>query len=241
MRRTCPTELEIRAPAAGSRFIGTYGEARIVLAFQVRQKAVQSLLPTGWLPCPLTTGPGKGANLTVSFIDQLFVQTSDGKTQDISPVGALGIPAKQTDTGETAVMVFGGFSPNPRYAPGVYGNFVLARPAVERSIGIDEAGTSHAQECWEFCSDGGEGISLDLRYARGEATSIPDLCRLYRIEQAVDVVHSTIAGIDRVGKFKFKASGKRLSSLFNDVERPISIISNPWYTRQVLLVSAGTQ
>ena len=63
----------------------------------------------------------------------------------------------------------------------------------------------------------------------------PDFYRIYRIEQAVDVVRSTATGVDRVTKLSFKASGGKLGQLFDGTEQLISVISVPWYTRQLYL------
>jgi hypothetical protein len=49
--------------------------------------------------------------------------------------------------------------------------------------------------------------------------------RIYRVEQIEDVVRST--GIDRVGKFSFKAEGPKLAPLFDGSQQLVSVISIP--------------
>ena len=56
----------------------------------------------------------------------------------------------------------------------------------------------------------------------------PEFFRIYRVEQATDVVRSTATGVDRVTKFSFKASGDKLATLFDGTEQLVSITSIPW-------------
>jgi hypothetical protein len=63
----------------------------------------------------------------------------------------------------------------------------------------------------------------------------PDFFRIYRVEQAIDVVRSTATAVDRVTKLSFKASGDKLGSLFDGTEQLISVVSVPWYSRQLYL------
>jgi len=69
----------------------------------------------------------------------------------------------------------------------------------------------------------------------------PDFYRIYRIEQAADVVRSAAGGTDRVQKYFFKASGPLLSLLFNGSEQLVSITSTPWYSRQAFLPVSRAQ
>ena len=69
----------------------------------------------------------------------------------------------------------------------------------------------------------------------------PDFYRIYRIEQAADVVRSTATSTDRAQKYAFKATGAKLSPLFNGSEQLVSITSLPFYTRQVSLPEEVTQ
>ena len=69
----------------------------------------------------------------------------------------------------------------------------------------------------------------------------PDFYRIYRLEQAADVVRSTATGTDRAQKYAFKATGAKLSPLFDGSEQLISITSVPLYTRQIFLPAEVTQ
>lgn len=237
---------------AQERLVGTYGEARTILAFKVSDAALQKLLPEGWQSSPVGAGPSKEANLTVSFVDQLVAQGPDGKPEPGIRIAAVSVPAKKMGTEATVALVLTGFSSDSSYVPGAYGNFTLAEATVERSVRTDPAGTSGAQESWQFSAGNGDSLELQLQYVHGVAArgkveakvhsgKTPDFYRIYRIEQAVDVVRSTATGMDRAQKFSFKASGQQFAQLFDGSEQLISISSLPWYTRQVFLPSAGTQ
>jgi len=63
----------------------------------------------------------------------------------------------------------------------------------------------------------------------------PDFYRIYRVEQATDVLRSTATGVDRIMKLSFKASGDKFGQLFDGTEQLISVVSIPYYSRQTSL------
>jgi hypothetical protein len=63
----------------------------------------------------------------------------------------------------------------------------------------------------------------------------PEFYRIYRFEQAADVARSTATGIDRVTKFSIKATGPKLTPLFDGSEQLISVTSIPHYLRSIYL------
>ncbi len=231
--------------AAEEKLVGTYGEVRTVLAFKASPAAVQKLLPEGWEPAPIAAGPSKDANLNVVFIDWITVTNPDGKPGETARIAAIVAPARKKGTQEAVPMVVGGLAPGS-LAPGPYGTEPPAKVTVDRHERTDASGTSTAEEAWEFVGDGGDKIQLQLRYTRGvaERSKIetkphspvkPEFYRIYRIEQAADVVRSTVTGVDRVQNISFTASGPKLSQLFDGKEELVSITSLPWYSRQVTL------
>jgi hypothetical protein len=186
--------------------------------------------------------------LTVTFVQPIVAQGPDGDAQDLIRVAAVNFPAKRAGTEVTVAMVFAGFASNSSYVPGPYGAFKLAEATVERSVRIDPAGTSSVQESWEFRANNGDGIKLQVQFIRALAanskmealvhsTKTPDFYRIYRVEQAIDVVRSTATATDRVQKFAFEAVGQPFGWLFDGSEQLISITSIPLYTRQVFLPS----
>jgi hypothetical protein len=239
------------AALAAEKLVGTYGEERTVLAFKVPETAAQKLLPEGWQVSPPSTGPSKDANLNVVFVDVLTVQNPDGTPGETIRVVALVVPAKK-GTDAVVPMVVGGFASIPAYVPGPYSTFALASATVDRHIHTDPTGKTNIEESWEFKGDGGNAIGLQLQYDRGVASRSkaevmphsgvkPDFYRIYRIEQAADVVRSTATSTDRAQKYAFKATGAKLSPLFNGSEQLVSITSLPFYTRQVSLPEEVTQ
>jgi len=246
------TVAAVHAASAGEKLVGTYGEVRTILSFKVSDAAAEKLLPDGWQVSPVSTGPSKDANLNVYFVDLLTVQNPDGSPGDTCRIAGLAIPAKKKGTDATVPMVIAGFASIPGYVPGPYGNAKLAGATVDRHLHRDPAGTTNVEESWEFKSDDGDGIQLHLQYVEGVATRSkiettphsaikPDFYRIYRIEQAADVVRSTATGTGRVQKLVFKAIGPQFSQLFDGSEQLISITSLPWYSRQVSLPEQFTQ
>jgi len=237
--------------SAGEKPVGTYASQRTQLSFKVSDVAVQKLLPQGWQASPSNSGPSKDANLNVVFVDILSVQNPDGSPGETFRAAALAIPAKKEGTDATVPMVVGGLA-SPSYAPGPYRANAPANATVDRRLHTDPTGKSNVEESWEFKSDDGNAIQLQLQYVSGTAVRSnaqatphsginPDFYRIYRLEQAVDVVRSTVAGTDRVQKYLFKATGPKLAQIFDGSEQLISIVSVPFYTNQISLPEEVTQ
>jgi len=75
--------------------------------------------------------------------------------------------------------------------------------------------------------------------AKAEVTNYsaakPDFYRIYRFEQATDVVRSTITGVDRLTNLRIRAIGPKPSPLFDGSEQLISVTSIPYYSRSIYL------
>ena len=88
---------------------------------------------------------------------------------------------------------------------------------------------------------GAENDEPEMSFRRGYQESLvysgakPDFYRVYRFEQATDVVRSTVTGVDRAQNVSFRASGRQLTPLFDGSEQLISITAIPWYSRQIFL------
>ena len=239
------------AALAAEKPVANYGELRTVVAFKIPEAAVQKFLPEGWQASPAASGPSKDANLNVVFIDVLTAQNPDGSAAETYRAAVLVVPAKKQGTDAAVPMVVGGLSTPPN-APGAYGNFTVAGATIDRRIRTEATGKSDVEESWEFKNDSGDAIELELRFVPGATTRIkaetrphsgvkPDFYRIYRTEQAADVVRSIATGFDRTQKYAFKATGVKLSPVFNGSEQLISITSLPFYTRQVSLPEDVTQ
>lgn len=237
---------------AQEKLVGTYGEVRSVLSFKVPETALRKFVPAGWELNPPSTGPSKGANLNLVLIDALTTQGPDGKPENGPRIAALVFPARKTGTDTTVPMVFAGFTSSANYVPGAYGVFELAKTTIVRTARTDPEGKSGADESWDFWVDENTGVSVQLQFAhapsartkretRVYSAKTPDLYRIYRIEEAPDVVRSTETGVDRVQHVTLKIRGSNIAPLFDRSEKLVSITSIPWYTRQVFLPSGGTQ
>jgi hypothetical protein len=240
--------LTAAAPAWGEQHVQSTLDSRIVLAFKANPAEVQKWLPAPWQIAPVASGASKDADLTLTFVDRLLDQDAEGKPVLIASyrVVALGIPARNPQTGESGSVLVRQYNTNPDAVPGFYKTAV--RASVERetaaSAANNDSGT--ASERWEIKDGKGGTLLLQVRYerstpvrgkteARPRSGSDPALWRIYRIEQSVDVVKSVPEGIDRLRNYRFRNNLAELDKLFDGREQLISVTSIPWYTRQTFL------
>lgn len=228
------------------KFYGSTLDLRTNLAFKVSDAAIQKMLPEGWQVDSPTTGPSKGYNLAVVLVDQILAQDPEGKPIDAVRGAALVVPAKRQGMEKSVALIVGGMFSPASYVPGPYGNFTLAKADIDRRIHEDPAGLSTVEESWLFKTDNGDSVQFQTQYTRDVPTRTsveaqvysaakPDFYRIYRVEQAADVVRSTATGKNRVQTVLFKASGGQLTPLFDGSEQLISITAIPWYSRQIFL------
>ena len=241
--------LAAAAPArGGEKHVQSTLDSRIVLAFKANAAEVQRWLPAPWEVAPVASGASKDANLTLTFVDRLLDQDAEGKPALIASyrVVALGIPARNPQTGESGPVLVRLYNTNPDAVPGFYKTAV--RASVERETASsavnNDAGT--ASERWEIKDSKGGTLLLQVRYERSppalgktedrpRSGSDPALWRLYRIEQGVDVVKSVAEGIDRLRNYRFRNNLAELDKLFDGREQLISVTSIPWHTRQTFV------
>jgi hypothetical protein len=218
---------------------------RVALTFKMPDAVVQKLLPAGFEINSPTTGPVKGSNLAIGFIDYLMVQGPDGKPLPPVPTVAINVPSKKIASGESVGVIVGGFVAQPA-APGPYFVYGPAKITVNRQSHTDTDGKSIIDEAWQATADDGSALEIQLQFARGVperrkidlrtySAAKPEFYRIYRTEQAVDVARSTATGIDRVTRFTITATGPKLAPLFNGSEQLISITSTPFYSRSIFL------
>ena len=230
---------------AQDKFIGANVDLRTVLFFKASDAAVQKMLPDGWEVNSPQAGPSKGFNLAVVLVDQQISHDADSKPLAALRGAALVIPSKKKGADTDGTMVFGGLFEQAG-TPGAYGVFTMAQVAIERKTHTAADNKSTIEESWQLRAADGNSIEVQIQFARGAApkgkleakvfaAAKPDFYRIYRVEQVADVVRSTSTGVDRVTTFSFKASGNKLKPLFDGTEQLISIISVPWYSRQLYL------
>jgi len=229
---------------AAEKYVGSNVDSRTILAFKVADAAVQKFLPESWEPDVTTAGPAKDVNLRVTFIDRIVNRDAEGKALDPVRIATLTIPAKMKGSETRGTILFRAYVSDASAVPGPYGVSVHGSTNMERKVRIDPTGTATVEESWEFRSQDGDSIQLQMQYVRGPSAPDkaeaklysavkPEFYRIYRSEQSTDVVRGATA--DRVQKVQFKASGPKLSPLFDGSEQLIGVTSNPWYTRQTFL------
>jgi len=229
---------------AAEKYVGGNVDVRTVLAFKAPDASVLKFLPAGWEPDVAATGPAKDINLRVTLIDRLTAHDAEGKALNPARIVTLSLPAKKPGSETRGTMLFRIYSSSASGVPGPYGVSVEANTSMERKVRIDSAGTATVEELWELRSQDGDSMQIEIHYLRGAMTTgkaeqlmysaaKPDFYRIYRSEQATDVVRG--GGVDRVGKIMFKATGAKIAPLFDGSEQLISVTSNPWYTRQTYL------
>jgi hypothetical protein len=235
----CPAIAQIKEKASTKDV-----SPRTVLGFKVSDAAVQKLLPAGFQVNSPTTGPAKGVNINVALIDYLMMQDMEGKPVPSYPTVVLNVPAKNS-TGEAVAVVFAGFVAKAG-APGPYFLYEAANTSVDRRSQEDAEGRSIINESWAVKGDEGDSLQVELQFTRGvpargtleakiHSAAKPDFYRIYKFEQASDVVRSMATGTDRVSKFSLKASGPKLAPLFDGSEQLISVTSVPFYSRTIYL------
>ncbi len=236
----------LASPAfAQEKISGSNVDTRIGMAFKVSDGALRKLVPEGWEISPATSGPSQGANLNVTIVNMLTAYDADGKPATPYRGVAFVVPVKKKGSDATVPMVAAGlFTSN--YAPGAYGVFLPARITVDRKTRIDLDGKTTVEESWELRADGGHSVDILVHYVAGLpanskveqrvfSAAKPEFFRIYRFEQAAEVVRSVPAGVDRVSRVSFKATGDKLGALFDGSQQLISVTATPWYSRQVSL------
>jgi hypothetical protein len=218
-------------------------ESRMVLNFRVRTETLQKMLPAGWVVAPSTSAATPGANLNVTLMERTIVLDPQGKPlkSGTSRYTVLGVPARNTQTGQTNTIVVSGISPEGEGAYGVY--LTATRASLERTVTGDGEAQARVQEAWQLQAGSGDQIELRISYRRGPVTKAhvetvvrsaarPAFSRTYRIDQAADLLKSA-AGSERVEQLQFRASGPLLATLFDGTEVLLGATAIPFYVREI--------
>ncbi len=228
--------------------VGSTVETRLALALQVKQTELQKLMPVAWRAISFPKGPLKGSNFLLMFIDSFLVQDPQGKPDK----GGIGrklvfvVPAKNTQTGEIAFVVTGGFTADSQDVPGPYKNSVHATFRREQNFKAVNIETGEGEDFWEVRDNRGGIIELRVQY-QGALPSRdkselkiysavePSFFRIYRIDTAADMVKSVPAGIDRLKTFQFRMAVPELSKMFDGTEQVVGVSVVPLFVRQIFL------
>jgi hypothetical protein len=228
--------------------VQSIAETRLAVGLRVGQAELQSKLPAPWEVNPITSGPLKEANLSLHFIDSLLVQDGQGKPDmgGINRAAVFSVPAKNTQTGEMAIFVIGGLASNLLNIPGAYKNYLQATLRREQTYKGANIEAGLVEDFWEVRDTRGGGIDLRVQYQRALPSRAkserklysavePSFFRIYRIDEATDIVKSIPAGIDRVQNYQLRVTVSELRKLFDGTEQLVGIVASPMYLRQVFL------
>jgi len=72
------------AVGAAEKFSSSNVDVRTVIGFKASEAAVQKVLPSGWEVASPTSGPLKGFNVSINFIETITAQDAEGKSVEIS-------------------------------------------------------------------------------------------------------------------------------------------------------------
>jgi hypothetical protein len=240
--------LSFTQPVCAETLVQSTVETRLTVVLRVAQAELQKLVPAPWQVMSLPGGPLKEANFFMIFIDAFLVQDAQGKPDKGGTNRAVvfGAPTKHTQTSEMAFVVTGGFTPNIDNVPGPYKNYAQAtirREQTHKGANL-EAGVG--EDFWEVRDARGGSIELRVQYqlalpSRAKAEQKiysavePSFFRIYRLEQATDMLKSIPAGINRMQNYQLRVTVPELSKLFDGTEQLVGISTTPLYVRQVFL------
>ena len=239
--------LGVARHAGAEALVENSAEFRMQLDFQVKDAALQKLLPAGWEQVIATQGPAKDANLRVIFIDRVDVTNPDGSPKTTDQLVYVAIPVKQTGTNNAGQMIIGGLVSTPKEAPGPFGNYIAASTKVARAYQSSN-GVTLGDENWEFVAPSGERFETHLRYERGPARrnptadvkffnpSNPSSYQIFRVDSGLDIMKNASVEVKdhAVRDFSYKATGGKLGALFDGTEKVLSWDSFHWYNRAIL-------
>jgi hypothetical protein len=239
--------LLLTPPASGETVTEFNHDSRTVVALRVDPAALQMLLPPAWEVDPAPSGPLKGANILLVFINPWLTQDAEGKPTSVPIERRLlvVIPAKNQDTGEATILVPRSYDANAHGLPGPYKSSVGASFHLEQTLKGDGIEPASGSDLWQVRSRDGL-IELRLQYRRGVAVRQkqetrprsavdPTILRIYRADQGVDLVRAVPLGIDRMQAYSLQVTVPELRTLFDGSEQLVAIALHPWYHRQVSL------
>jgi hypothetical protein len=162
----------------------------------------------------------------------------------VNRLAVLVVPGKNETTGAAGPVIVGGFSADPKGAPGAYRVFGPATVTVDRVIKAGQPDV--VQEAWRIETSGGDRFDLRMAYKRDVPVftkfeqkvysgADPSFYRIYRGDQGADVIRSTATGVDRASQFELEAAGPQLGKLLDGSHEVVSASSLIWYRRTTSL------
>ena len=222
-------------------------ESRLYLTFKVHESELQRLLPEPWQVNEIGSGPSKGGNLTVIFVQAFVCETPEGKP---SPSGVaaryvvLTVPAKNAQTGEESVFVTRIYTTDSERVPGHYKNAVKANIRHEYSVKTKESGLGQGKEDWEMKATDGSSIKVRFDYKQTalnhvqwerkiRTTADPDISFIYRVDQTGELLKSEALGVDRLTLYNFSSTVLEHNKYLNNRAKLVSVTKIPCFTVQI--------
>jgi hypothetical protein len=225
-------------------------DERTYLWFHVEDAAAQALLPPGWVLNPPAAGPAAGANFLLVLLERKLGVDPAGQ---VLPGGANNlmavtvVPGKAEGGEDAGPVIVGGLTADPAVSPGFY---QVYQPGSIRLVRSEDTGGKNGapvvSERWEVEGDDGTRLVLEIGYERGIASvtrfdnpvysgADPEVFRIYRGHNGVEVLRSKPADVDRLNTFRLEAGGGIFAPVFDGSEEVVSVISLPWYFRETFL------
>ena len=250
--------MNVSGENANLKYSDGIAAARTMLAIEGNATALQRRLPSGWELMPyagedLRGTSLKGANMLVPFHEVYAVRSHDGKVasqQQLSYVVFIS-QARNNATGAVAHIHWFTYTEDPTAVPGKYKDAELANVTRSQNFTKERQGETHVRESFDAVAEGGE-IHLSLAYEQGGmvmwviadepnlpiyAAKDPNIVRVYKEDQVINVVRSVPMNVDRVSEISLNVRGE-LEDVFDGTERIVAVVIQQPYMREVY-VPAG--
>ncbi|MCU9850185.1 hypothetical protein OEZ60_19535 [Defluviimonas sp. WL0024] len=231
--------------ANAESFAGSTNDARILIAFQADEAAVQAMLSVGWQSVPFPGGALDGANMLLVLVDRYLARDAEGNPSDPASFRTTALVCLAKGEGSEEERTY---ATAERYDP--YGNGAAAE--IRRSATLESADRTapNRTEEWSVEPESGGELAFTLRYQSGTppwsssegmpcSSTAPDVHRIDRYEQLVDVAMSGPLGMVLDGDKSLGSSVEGLGGLFGGSEKVVAAMAIPMSVREVFLPRRG--
>ena len=236
------------SPHAGAAetLIGSNVDSRVLIGFDANAEAVQGMMPEGWTSIAFPSGPLAGANLLLVLEDRRIALDAEGALADPAisrGTALLGLAAGNEGEG-ARLFILRVFTTNPNYA--LFEGAVMADILHATSTEGPANGGRARSETWQVAPANGGQMDVALNFTTGRPSWVttearpysaadPEVSRIFRYSQLVDLVASSAVGKPLSGSFTFSSTIADLEGVFDGEEEMIAIMDLPVYVREVFL------
>ena len=229
------------AGARAETLAGSNVDTRFMLAFTANGEAIAPMMPQGWTAIGFPKGPLAGANLLIALEDRQIGMAADGSPAAAPKSRAAAVMA--LGKGEAGVRLFllrvyttdAGYDMLP--------DGVTAEVS-RTSLMEGKPDGTHQSEIWSVSPTTGGEMSVSFDYdvgmgkwvsdeARLFSGSAPDMSRVFRYDQLVELVMSQPVGKPISGEFSITTSIPDLSGILDGSQELVGVLSYPVYVREV--------